>query len=233
MAIKKTALLASASIAAIFVATTALANDRATSWSGLYVGLHAGFGEASFDGIFKSTDSTIKFDRLDSSGVLGGAHLGYNWHMAGLVVGIEGDIAGTGGWSSLVQAASSSEEAEAGVDLLASVRARVGVAVGRDSDVLLFATAGVAWIDADVLVCDDACNSSTVTSQKVSFSSVGGVFGAGFEWAATDNFRIRAETLYYVFDESKAITLSEANTGDNVGIDDAWTVRIGGSWYFK
>ena len=52
-------------------------------WSGLYLGLHGGYGSASASGT-----------SLD--GVLGGAQLGYNAQVAGnLILGVEADISGT------------------------------------------------------------------------------------------------------------------------------------------
>lgn len=244
MKLRNAVLSASVSAAALLAAQGVMAGGLkdpiapapiTTSWEGLYIGGHIGAGEASIQGIYDTNDtsSQLDFDRIDLSGVLAGAHVGYNWDWGPWIVGIEADVSAMD-WSGVVQAADSSEEAEGEFDLLYSVRARVGIPVDADRRGLLYATGGFAVPDASLLICESGCASST-TNVNVDLDEVGGVVGAGFEWAATDRFRLRFETLYYFFDESEVISDGagplEESSAVGVGLDDAWTVRIGATWY--
>ena len=134
------------------------------------------------------------------------------------------------------QAAADRDHGAAGIgqiDLLASIRGRLGVTVDQPRTVLLYATGGVAYGLADADVFDNEVGSSAgVDRQTFDFDTWGGVGGAGIEWAATDRLRLRVESLYYVFSDDAAITLTEANAVDNVEFDDAWPIRIGVSYYF-
>lgn len=205
-----------------------------TNWGGWYLGAHLGNGEANFTGVFESTESQVLFEDLDLSGVVLGAHVGFNFDSGGATVwGVEADWSFLD-WTDEANAASSSETGTGAVDMLASLRGRLGVVVDDDRSGLLYLTGGVAWADAEGVAYSDARFSDTVSQERVDFDDLGGVIGAGFEWAATDTFRLRMESLYYSFDENTALTkLSGANTGDFIGFDDAWVVRFGGSWYLN
>jgi outer membrane immunogenic protein len=75
-----------------------------TSWTGFYLGFHAGWGWASNETATASstfTGSLPPFEPLtlplNSSGAIAGAQLGYNWQFANRwVFGVEGDASGTG-----------------------------------------------------------------------------------------------------------------------------------------
>lgn len=65
------------------------------------------------------------------------------------------------------------------------------------------------------------------------FEDMGGVVGGGAEWAATDQFRVRLESLYYFFNDDQDIEADDifsAEEGDHVEFSDAWVVRVGASW---
>src|SRR5947209_1785346 len=72
------------------------------SWTGFYAGVHAGWGFNDPTGTTvigaagASTELTAQHN-LDANGPLFGGHVGYNWQInPKLVIGIEGDITGTG-----------------------------------------------------------------------------------------------------------------------------------------
>ncbi len=233
----KTMLKSSTCLATIVVvsglATSALSTTaKAAPWGGLYLGAHVGAGEANFDGIFKSSDSAVEFEKLELDGILAGGHAGYNWDQGMLVFGIEADFSAMG-WSDTVQADSSSENATAAVDLLASIRGRVGVTLDEERRGLLYLTAGAAYAGGEVDVFNSGARETGVAVQDIDIDAIGGVVGGGFEWAASDPIRLRVESLYYIFDYSKGITLSEANTGDFVEFENAWTFRIGVTYYLN
>ena len=61
------------------------------SWSGLYIGVHAGYGWSDLD--WTGGGTTVG----DSGeGWVGGGQIGYNWQRGALVFGVEADISGSG-----------------------------------------------------------------------------------------------------------------------------------------
>ena len=117
--------------------------EEAFSWTGLYIGGHGGYGFANFEGIVDGTDSSAATaDGLDLSGIAAGGHIGFNYQIRNVVVGIEADATWTD-WSDTQPAAgSSSSGIDGSVDLLASVRGRLGLAMDNG---LVYVTGGAAW----------------------------------------------------------------------------------------
>jgi outer membrane immunogenic protein len=201
------------------------------SWAGFYLGGHVGLGRARTSGKYGplGTDSTVLGESLRLRGFAGGVHGGYNWDAGNWVWGVEGDWSFTN-WKRTAVAPGSSEALSGQVKSLASIRARLGIAVGPQRSVLLYATGGAGFVNAKAT----AINPSGPDQQALKFNDVGGVVGAGFEYAATNNIRLRAESLYYIFDKnSDVITISPAQPGDRIKLNDIWTARVGVSWYFN
>ena len=202
---------------------------QGTDWGGLYLGLHVGGGAAYMDGVFENGSGSAAYvDNLRLNGVLGGVHGGFNVDMGRLVAGIEADIS-FADWNDRAETGSDDEWADGNVDLLASVRARLGVTM-FDERTLLYVTGGVAFPSATVESDRDG------DSESHDFTDIGGVVGGGFEFASTQNLRLRAEGLYYFFDErvsAEGGSWPEATTGDYAKLEDAWVVRLGASWYFN
>ena len=146
------------------------------SWTGFYVGVNGGWGGTSGGG-----------DLGSPTGGLVGGTVGYNYQIGQFVAGLEGDW----DWADVNK---SGVNGVAGaysnkIDSLVTARARAGVALDR---ALLYVTAGYAGAD-----------------DKVSFPGVsstdwrsGGAFGAGIEYAFTNNISAKAEYIYAPF-ESK------------------------------
>ena len=75
------------------------------------------------------------------------------------------------------------------------------------------------------------------------FDDVGGVVGGGVEWAASQSIRVRAEGLYYWFEEEKDLFAvcprnnqngcSGARQGEFIEFDDVYVFRVGASYYFN
>ena len=230
----KTALLAVALLAGADAVSSANAADiysrgslkdapveymPAITWTGFYVGGHA--GAAFFDEQGKKNKcqshpdqtpkaaekSAPKYDGcredeekrastnssgnpdLDDTSWLAGIHLGYNWQRA------NGLVLGLEGDVSFAD----------DIDYLASFRGRLGYAAGST---LFYATGGVAFIGLDDKFGDD--------------SATGWVAGLGVEHKLRDNLSVGLEGLYYAFDD--------LNTFD----DDVafWTVRARLTYHF-
>lgn len=198
-----------------------------TDWSGFYIGAHLGYGWANMSGCHDCTDinSELDAENLDLEGIVGGLHAGYNWQMDHIVFGIEGDVSFADLSDSEPQDENDTTEQSADVDLLASVRARLGVAF---DDAMIYVTGGIAFPDAEWEV--DFGDSS----DGVKFGEIGGVVGGGVEYAMTESIRLRVEGLYYFFDEEESIEdIDSANTGEAIELDDAFVVRGGVSFYFN
>ena len=72
------------------------------NWGGFYLGADIGYGWGEGDTKFTPLPSAAVFINLlpqtlnpDPRGVLGGAHVGYNWQGQGVVIGGEVDISGS------------------------------------------------------------------------------------------------------------------------------------------
>lgn len=157
-----------ADIARPLAAPPAVVPAPVFSWTGFYIGGHAGYGWSSgSDGV----------GAIDTSGVLGGGQAGYNYQFANnLVVGLEADLSAAD-LSGRLGGVSTS------VDTLGSVRGRLGYAAGR---FMPYVTGGFAFGNqtVDVLGIDQ---SKTLT---------GWTAGAGLEYALTDHWTARSEYLY-------------------------------------
>ena len=232
----KRVLLSGAATLAIFAGVATADQVSAgpdKNWSGLYFGGHVGYGEAFYDGDFNGTAGppvNQDFRDLNLDGVAGGIHGGYNFQFDGsgdfdLVVGIEGDLTFTD-WSDSeffgppTTAVGSEQGILGDVDLLATVRGRLGIAI---DDLLLYVTGGVAFADADAGIFYSG------TTVKFDFDNVGGVIGGGAEWALNETFSLRGEVLYYIFDDKKSTagTFAISDPGDSTEFEDAYVVRLG------
>lgn len=209
----------------------------AFSWSGFYIGGHIGAGQAEVDGVFQQFDSVeqVLIGDIDLDGPLGGVHGGFNWDAGAFVLGIEADGSFMD-WSGVAHSVESSDEVTAEMDFLGSVRARIGMPLGADRRVLAYATGGLAFADASATVWEDGrVSDDPLSSKTYDFDDLGGVVGGGVEWAATEQFRVRIESLYYFFDDKHDIVEDEgfsAEEGDFVELENAWAVRVGASWHF-
>ena len=162
-----------------------------TTWSGFYIGgnLGAAFdpNNLSIKDLSGEQDLSLKFS--NETEFLGGAHAGYNLQMGSWVVGLEGDF-----------------DFAKDVNYLASVRGRLGWALGSW---LPYATAGVAFIDADnnfsVVSADDGpFNFNTGTTDT------GFVVGGGVDYKVAPHLSLGLEGLYYDFGSQN----TSLNAGD-------------------
>lgn len=228
-------LLSSAAAVAIVAVTggTSLAAELG-DWRGLYIGGHLGLGDADFHhhphhGV---TDDGIA--RPDPDGIVGGIHAGYNWQIPAdrfvnwpidtFVLGLETDVSATG-WSDLdVHPDESERVADADVNLLATLRARIGMTLDRS---LLFVTGGLAYTDASwVAISPDG------TFHSGDHNTFGGVVGLGAEWKQNHNISWRAEGLYYIFQDTEHIDPGDDSSGAEDRFGDAWVARLGFTYHF-
>jgi opacity protein-like surface antigen len=214
-------------------------------WSGLYLGIHGGwgFGRDPFATLVTDpTGSTSTYlNGVNSRGYIAGGHVGYNvqrgWWLAGLetdfsITGIEGQHSLTvhsppGGF---LPGAATSESFRDRFDYLSSARARVGV-VPLDS-LLIYLTGGAAWahLTQDTSFATNGTffdMSSSSSSPVLLFGwAAGGGAEASLQSLGLPNLLVRAEYLHYDFGSTGSsasvaggiATVSQTTTG-RLGVD--------------
>jgi outer membrane immunogenic protein len=185
----------------------------AFTWTGVYLGVNAGygFGQISKAGAY--------FD--DPQGFVGGGQVGYNYQISpNFVLGLEADIqyadlraktnavGRTGGLTA---------GTKNGVEWFGTVRPRVGYAIDRT---LLYVTGGLAYGEQKLTVPGVGSGSST---------NVGYTLGAGVEYAFTNNLTGKVEGLYLDLNDHNYVTTTRVSTksGSEFGV-----VRAGVNYKF-
>jgi outer membrane immunogenic protein len=208
----------------------------AWSWSGYYVGGHAGYGwgHDPFTQPFFDTFLT----NTDSSGFVGGFQAGANWQRGPWVGGLEVDLSATDikGSTSLTVAIPGGTETSTRTDkfdLLGSARARLGYLAWPNA--LLYGTGGLAWTrfvqtsdDVQVTVPDGTLASS-FSNPSWRFGWVAGVGAETRVW--NSNWLARLEYLHYDFGDSGS-SFSSGSPGSTSGHLTADVVRGGLSYKF-
>lgn len=184
------------------------------TWTGFYVGGQVGY---EFGGSNAYASATRSGEGLASTsgkpdGVIGGAHVGYNFSTqslgfgalggAGGVFGIEGDVDGSNYKKTYALGGISDQTRQ---NIQGSVRGRFGVAVDR---ALFYATGGVALGDLG----NNYTNTLNGLGDSSSHTRVGYTVGGGVEYAISNNVSLRAEYRYTDFG-----TFSDTLTGATNG----------------
>ena len=227
-----------------------------TNWSGLYVGGNLGYGWGSGNTDFSFLPSPAEFGSNNttlgarSSGVIGGAQLGYNWQIGSLVTGLEADIQGSGIKGSaraiptLVGTAipdpGSVLSSEHKLSWFGTVRGRLGVTV--TPELLLYGTGGLAYgrVDASANWFESFDAGGDVgqfqAPASISKTKVGWTAGAGAEWMFARNWSAKLEYLYLDLGSDSAIGNVTPVTGAQVGY--TWhtrenIARVGVNYHFN
>jgi len=210
-----------------------------SSWTGFYVGLHAGGAwQSNQTDTFADPNGflgPVSANASSKLGAVGGFHAGYNWEFSpAWVAGIEGDFS----WASVnnnvtvtplflsgVSTPNTRVSMSAGPNWLSSVRGRLGF-VGW-ANTMFYATGGVAWADMRHGGLENNSPPTFVTNflSDATFSKIqtGWVAGGGVEYPVTEHVLLRAEYLYYAFDG----TTASANLLPNPG---AFPVAFNYGW---
>jgi len=164
------------------------------SWTGGYVGLHAGYawGRENDNQSDFFEEAPLPADRFDVDGFIGGLHAGYNWQSGVWVFGVEGDIdyADITGGSDFLYDDDIPGRLDFKSDWQGSLRLRAGYAMDTW---LFYATGGVSFGHAEVTARGDDIRFSDDNTH------VGWNIGAGVEKAFTPNWIGRLEVRYTDF----------------------------------
>jgi len=188
------------------------------TWTGIYIGGQVGYawgtGANRFDGFI---DDAFVDTSLGGSpnGVIGGAHVGYNYQIpgwnwfssSGVVIGVEGTVDGTSLSRTTVVTfpgdfGGGTLSAHTSADIQGSIRGRLGIAWDR---VLIYGTGGVAFAGVNSDVTLSGVDTRVVpfvpffASRSRSNSRTGWTVGGGIEYALTNNWSIGAEYRFTDF----------------------------------
>ena len=202
------------------------------SWSGFYLGAHAGYGWGR-DPFTDPFGAGGVLTGINSNGFVGGFQAGGNWQSGTWVGGLEIDLSGTGikgSTSGTVVTGPADSDTLTRTDkfeLLGSARARLGYLVRPD--ILVYGTGGLAWtrlVQSEVEVSVSGGSPSTFTSSDPSWR-FGWVAGLGGETRIQNsNWLARLEYLHYDFGDSGS---SSGRTSGHVTTD---VVRAGLNYQF-
>lgn len=222
----KQVVLASAAILALSTATQAadLGSVRAPiagtvaspvfNWTGFYLGGHLG---ASFPSVRYTVPGFS--GGISSTGFMGGGQIGFNYQINQFVLGAEADLSGTTASRTFRNILLVGDATRISNPLLASVRARAGVAVDR---VLFYATGGLGFGTAT------ARYTAGGFAAAASSTRTGWTLGGGVEYAFAPNWTAKVEYLYYNFGTVRNSLLP----GDRTTFD-VHTVKVGVNYLFS
>jgi outer membrane immunogenic protein len=179
------------------------------SWTGFYIGAHAGYGWGEHDLFF--VNGTPPFPAggtniVEFDGAVAGGQVGYNWQFApNWLIGIEGDIAWSGMEGSAVSASTvpafiglRSTTTTAEIDWVATLTARIGFAA---NNWLIYAKGGAAWADftTNTRTVNPALGGLLIATTASSETRTGWTAGGGVEWGFAPNWSLKAEYNYLDF----------------------------------
>ena len=154
------------------------------SWTGIYLGINAGYSYGGSDWTDRATG--LSSGNFSTSGFLFGGTVGANYQAGAFVFGVEAD----GGWSNpsgfgtFTSASFCAGGCLTKNGWLSTVRGRVGYALDR---VLVYGTAGAAFGNVQAGFSNDAVSSAT---------EAGWTAGGGVEVAFAGNWSAKVEYLF-------------------------------------
>jgi outer membrane immunogenic protein len=194
------------------------------TWSGFYAGVNAGYGFADATARGGTFLGALGVG-VEADGFIGGAQVGYNAQLGGLVLGAEADIQYSDLKASQAFVATlpgttlaGAGTAEAELEYFGTVRARLGYAFGS---VMPYVTGGIIYGDVKGVVAGSVTGTfngvpialNNAVSRSETF--LNWVVGAGVEFAMTPNLSLKGEYLYsQVDDEISFGDLGIAGQGD-------------------
>jgi outer membrane immunogenic protein len=202
------------------------------TWTGFYIGGHAGWGQIEGDATVADAVAGIPAGTVfgtSQNGFLGGAQAGFNWQVSQLVFGIEGQIS----WADLGKDVTvtgglplTTANLSTDVNFVATVAGRLGVAFGN---LLIYGKGGVAFLDWDSKL---AFSGPVSGSFEKGETTTGWVVGAGLEYGLTPNWSAKIEYNFLNFD---AVHMPLSVGGAATAIDrdlDMHIVKLGINYRF-
>jgi len=177
----------------------------ALSWTGFYVGAHAGYSWGRWDGDLTfdpGTGPIVVFDpsprKIDANGWLAGGQIGFNYQINSFVLGLEADaswtnLKGNGSFNTIPGDVNWAIENQ--LDWFGTVRGRAGFAV---NNFLFYGTGGLAFgqTKANQVVTNIIPCCLVTAGGSTNENHIGWTAGAGVEWMYSRNWSFKVEYLY-------------------------------------
>jgi outer membrane immunogenic protein len=175
------------------VKAPAMVAPPAFSWTGIYIGAHAGGVWSTVKGTDLDGDGTA--DTVKINGWLAGGQIGANYQIGNIVLGVQGDYAYADVKKTVIVPAGvgfgPGAQASMKNDFYATATGRVGVAFDT---LLIYGKGGVAFTRDKLNFVDGFGGSATGTWDRTGWDA-----GAGIEWAFAGNWSLFAEYNYMSF----------------------------------
>lgn len=193
----KTLMIASVATAALV--SMAHAQDGGYNWNGSYLGVEVGTGYSSTD---FDASSTAYVGGYHEDALIGGVFVGHDWQFGRVVYGLVADLdfvhsADLAFGDSDALTGGKGEAYTYDVDWVASARARLGFT--PTDRLLVYGTGGMAVGNFEATSYNYPSFGSP-SSAAYSDVKVGGVFGAGVDYALPNDWTLKVEYLHYEFE---------------------------------
>jgi outer membrane immunogenic protein len=227
----------------------------AFSWTGVYVGLNAGWASiydhgdpfcVNQAGVVNGITCNVAIPgaQINANGFLGGGQIGYNWQVSQFVFGIETDFQGaalkgsvyTGVPIALIGGGPPDPPGDFAADerlsWLGTARGRVGFLI--TPTLLLYGTGGLAY--GEVSVYQNTMFTSGIEyPSAASGTRAGWTAGGGFEYAIDPHWSVKLEGLYYdlgsITTSGPGVPITGYLEGKNFSVEGA-IVRVGVNYKF-
>jgi outer membrane immunogenic protein len=204
------------------------------TWTGFYVGGQVGYQwtTESSGTIYGIAPGAVLGGNpnYNQAGVIGGGHIGYNYQINQIVLGIEGDVEG----ASFVGSGpyhTGAYRVKTEINCEASIRGRLGYAWDR---LLIYGTGGAAFADVKDSYTAYNAASAAVGYDYLTSTRTGWTVGGGLEYFFRPNWTIRGEYRYTDLGTRNDVLL--ASSGGTLGANRHETfnsARIGVSYHFN
>jgi outer membrane immunogenic protein len=186
-------------------------------FSGFYVGGHIGgaWGDVDVTDTYTYVADPTVASSLETSGLMGGVQVGYNFRRGNIVFGIEGDLGGldlSGDGTTMLEPKSDGDcgrnhSAKCALSgkysvsggMYGDLTGRIGLVADRT---LFYAKGGLAFLEVDVdshYVGDNYKHSNSTFDFSHSETMTGWTIGAGVEYALNKNLSLKAEYQHFDF----------------------------------
>jgi outer membrane immunogenic protein len=219
-------------IGLFFVPGSAFAQPLSDTWTGAYIGGHAGYGWGTSSGdlgyndpafpAFSAKDVFNPVGRsIDTDGAFGGVQGGFNWQSGQFVVGIvadvsRADIGGDGAFVSIDK--NTTWHINDQIDWFGTVRGKIGVTSGG---FFVYGTGGLAWghVETSNSVECVGCTTFPWAHGSSNDTQVGWTAGAGVAMKLSAQWSLGVEYLYVDLGDSDHNFVGTALSG---------TIPVGG-----
>lgn len=203
------------------------------NWAGFYLGPSFGWSWSSINAannaIVLSNDGSVPFAHPGTSGMIGGAQLGYNMQAGNFVYGIELDFGGLDTTASGYKVDPNNPlrvvTVKSSGGFYGDVTGRAGLTVGG---ALLYAKGGFAYFTGTVNITDAYDNLNQTSGVFTGWTA-----GGGLEYKLTRTLTMKAEYLYFDLDNSNfscCLASSPGRLENNITAD---TLRLGLNYYLN